>query len=458
MKRAILIILTILVIPSMFALSLNIEEQSSRNVIILGLEKPAIFDLSITNYGESDNLIFYTFFTPNFFPKGTTPINSGENKIVRVEVYPPEKVKTIGYQTFDYYIKSQDGSEIKQSLMVNAINLEDAFEIGSGEIDSESETMTIYIHSKVNFDFKNVSLKFSSPFFKFDEMIDLEPNKRKDFTVELDKGDYDKLMAGFYTMSVEIKLENLKTTLEAPIKFIEKDILTETSKDSGIIINTKIITKTNEGNVISSSETIIKKNIISRLFTTFSPEPTSVNRQGFKVYYSWNAKINPGEVYEIKVKTNGFFPFILILLLVSIAVITKYFSTRNLVLRKRVSFVKTKGGEFALKVSVIINAKKYIEKVNIIERLPPLVKLHDRFGSEVPSRIDEKNRRVEWRFDKLQEGETRILSYIMYSKVGVVGKFALPRTTALFEREGKILERNSNQTFFVIEQNAKREE
>ena len=144
-------------------------------------------------------------------------------------------------------------------------------------------------------------------------------------------------------------------------------------------------------------------------------------------------------------------------MLVAIAGTTRYYSTRNLVLKKRVSFVRAKGGEFALKVSVVIKAKKYLEKVNIMERLPPLVKLHEKFGVETPSRIDEKNRRIEWRFDKLQEGETRIINYIMYSKIGVVGKFALPRTTALFEKEGKILERNSNQTFFVIEPNSKRE-
>jgi hypothetical protein len=456
MKRVILI-LTLLIIPSVFALSLDIDKSSTNEALILGLNKPAIFNINIENNGPSDNLIFYTFFTPNFFPKGTTPINSGEVKAVQLEVYPPEGIKATGFQTFDYYIMGQDGSEIKQSLTVNVVELEEAFEIGSGEIDSESETMTIYIHNKVNFNFKELNVEFSSPFFKLEETFDLGPNKRKDFTVELNKEDYNKLMAGYYTMNAEVKADKIKANIEAPIKFLEKNILTETSKDSGIIINTKTITKTNEGNVIATSETVIKKNIISRLFTTFSPEPTSVDRQGFSVYYSWNPEIMPGESYEIKVRTNALFPFILILLIICVAVMTKYFSNRNLVIRKRVSFVKTKGGEFALRVSVVVNAKKYIEKVNIIERLPPLVKLHNKFGQEVPARIDEKNKRIEWRFDKLHEGETRMLSYIMYSKVGVMGKFALPRTNAFFERDGKILERNSNQAFFVIEQNSLKE-
>lgn len=462
MKRAIFIILGILIImPSVLAINLNIEDSNSNNVLIVGLDKPAIFDINIKNNGASDDFEFYTYLTPvvsDFFPKEKVHINSGESKKVTIEVYSPEKTKFTGYYTFDYYIRNQEGSEVKRSLTINVVNLEDAFEIGSGEIDSESETMKIYIHSKVNSDFRELGVKFSSPFFELEDKFDLGPNKRREFTVNLNKEDYNKLMAGFYTMNAEVSIGKVKANIEAPIKFVEKNILTETKKDYGVIINTKIITKTNEGNVLSKSETIIKKNIISRLFTTFSPEPTSVNRQGFSVYYSWDPEIKPGESYEIKVRTNGFFPLIIILLIISLAVITKYFSSRNLVIRKSVSFVRAKGGEFALKVSVIVNAKKYIEKVNVIERLPPLVKLHERFGSEIPARIDEKNKRIEWRFDKLQEGEKRILTYIMYSKVGVVGKFALPRTTALFEREGKILERNSNQAFFVVEQNSKRED
>lgn len=394
------------------------------------------------------------------FPKGTTYISGGSTEQVQLEFYPPEKIKATGYQTFEYFIKSSDSTEEaqKETATINAIELIDAFEIGSSEVNIDSQTLTIYIHNKVNKNFDNISVEFSSPFFTQTEQLSLDAYQKKEFTIELNKEDFKKLMAGFYTMSAEVQFDGLKTTIETPIKFVEKDILTESENDHGFLINTKTIIKTNEGNTISESQAVIKKNIISRLFTTFNPEPDSTERQGFSVYYTWNQEINPGESYEIKVKTNWIFPFIVILLIVAIAVMTKYLSSRNLVLRKRVSFIRTKGGEFALKVSIIVDAKKFIEKVNITERLPPLVKLHERFGPEAPSRVDEKGRKIEWRFNHLEEGEKRVLSYIIYSKVGVVGKFALPRTSAIFEKEGKILERNSNKTFFVIEQNSRRDE
>ncbi len=453
-----LILLFVFLIPAMSALNLEVTQPVSKSAMILGLNKPAVIDIQIKNNGASDNLIFYTYFTPNMFPKGTTLVEAGKTENVRLEFYPPERIKNSGYQTFDYFILGQDGSEIKKTLTINVAELSEAFEIGSGEVDIQSETIEIYIHNKINFNFEDIHAEFSSPFFKIDEEFSLGPNQRKNFVVGLDREDFKKLIAGFYTLNAKIEVDKIKTELEAPIRFIEKDILTETKKDYGFIINTKIITKTNEGNLVSETQTLIKKNILSRLFTTFSPEPDLTERQGFNVYYTWNSEINPGESYEIKVQTNWLLPFLLVILIIVIVGITKYYSNRNLVLRKRVSFVKTKGGEFAIKISVGVHAKSYIEKVNIFEKVPALMKVHNKFGTEVPSKVDEKLKKIEWRFDKLEKGETRVLSYILYSKVGIVGKFALPRTNALFEREGRIFERNSNQTFFVIETAERKEE
>ena len=116
---------------------------------------------------------------------------------------------------------------------------------------------------------------------------------------------------------------------------------------------------------------------------------------------------------------------------------------------------KTKGADFGLKVSIYVKARKYVERVNIIDRLPPLVKIYEKFGVEKPSRINHKNRSLEWNFEKLEQGETRVLSYIIYSKVGVLGRFALPSTSAIYEKEGHIKEAESNKAFFVAEQRGK---
>ena len=456
-KRFILSIfglLILLIIPTVFALSLNIEKISSNEVMVADLNQPAEFVLKITNTGPFDYMEFYNLLGFQMFPIGTTPISSGETKEINLKISPIGKMKERGHYTFDYFIKGQTG-EVNEKLSFEIIDLKDAFEVGSGNIETASQSISIYIHNKHNFNFGKINARFTSAFFDFNEEFTLAPYERKDFEIVLNKEDFKSLMAGFYTLNVEVETEEQKANIEGVIKYTEEDILTTTSTNYGFVISTDFIKKVNEGNMITETETVIKKNIISRLFTTLTPEPDSVDRQGFTVYYLWNRELKPGEEFEITVRTNWLFPLVVILLIIAIIILVKQYSKTNLILKKRVSFVRAKGGEFALKVSIFVNARKHVERINIIDRLPPLVTLYDKYGQEKPTRFDDKNRRLEWNFEKLEAGETRALSYIIFSKVGVVGKFALPTATAIYEKEGEIQETESNRAFFIAEQRVK---
>ena len=456
--KKIALLLILLILPAVLAINLKIEKQSSDEVMVIGLKDPTVFDLRITNLGATDSFEFYNLLGFEMFPVGTTPISQGQTKNIELKISPIGELSSRGTYTFNYFIKGQDCSEITQELTFKIIDLEDAFEIGAGEIDSESNSIEIYLHNKVNFDFEEINIKVASAFFEFEETFSLAPNKRKDFNVQLNKEDFKKLTAGFYTLNIEINVEDEKIELEETIKFTESNLLTTTTKDYGLVVNTKIITKTNQGNILEKSQTTLEKNIISRLFTSFSPEPDVVERRGSTVYYTWSREIKPGESLEIIVKTNWLFPFLAIFFIVAISILAKQYSKTDLTLKKKVSFVKTKGGEFALKITIFVKAKKYIERVSIIDKLPALTKIYERFGGEQPTRIDEKNKRIEWVFEKLEQGEARVLSYIIYSKIGVVGKFALPSTTAIYERQGKIKETESNKAYFVAEQRVEKDE
>ncbi|HNZ52444.1 MAG TPA: hypothetical protein PLT60_03435 [Candidatus Pacearchaeota archaeon] len=447
-----MIFLTLLVVPSVLALELEVEKLSANEVVISGLNEPASFDLRITNLGSSENVVLYSFFTQEISPKELR-LESKKTQDVTLKIYPSERMKP-GYYTFDYFIRNNYGDEVSQTLTIDILNFEDAFEIGSQDFNPESKTLNVYIHNKVNFNFENVVVVFKSPFFEFKKEFNLGPNQRNDFTITLDKEDFKKLMAGYYTFEAEIEAKGLKGVVEGTLKFSEKDILTTTKKTYGLIINTNVIEKVNEGNVLTKTETVIKKNVLSRLFTHFSPEPNTVEREGLVVYYTWYDELSPGEVLKINVKTNWLLPFVIVLLIVLVVILVKKNLNRNIVLKKKVSFVHAKGGEFALKVMILVEAKSFLERISIIDRLPYLTKVHERFGGEQPSRIDDKNKRIEWNFERMQPGERRVFSYIIYSKIGVLGKFALPSVTAVYEKEGKVKEAQSNQAFFMLEPRA----
>jgi len=92
----------------------------------------------------------------------------------------------------------------------------------------------------------------------------LQPGQKEVFEVTLNKEDFRSLMAGFYTMEAEVDANGKKADVKGTILFSEKDIVTTFQDEYGLIISTKRITKSNEGNVVSASSTVVRKNIISR--------------------------------------------------------------------------------------------------------------------------------------------------------------------------------------------------
>ena len=152
---------------------------------------------------------------------------------------------------------------------------------------------------------------------------------------------------------------------------------------------------------------------------------------------------------KVEVTTNWFFPIILTLLIILIIYLVIKFTRTDVIVRKRVNYVKTRGGEFALKVTIFVKAKNYIERLNLIDRVPFLVKVYPRFGGEQPTKVDEQRKRIDWRFEKMEAGEIRRITYVIYSKVGVLGRFALPKAKAVYEKNGQVKEVKSNKTYFV---------
>ncbi len=448
-----------LVIPSVSAINLEVEKITKQGVYIRELENKFFFDLNITNHGASDNFQVYNLLGFTMTPEEVS-ISKDKSKLITLEVTSFGQLPEKGFYTLPYYMKGSDGNETEEKLTIKVINLKDAFLIGSEDIDLESDSVEIFITNRENFDFSEtgeINARFNSPFFDAEKTFNLGPAETKKFTIPLNREDFKELTAGFYTMTAEIEINGAQAAVDGTVSFIEKNIVATTSTEFGFLVSTKIIEKINEGNTIEVSETTIRKNIISRLFTSLSPEPDIVEREFGSVYYTWISEVRPGETYRISVRTNWIFPFLMIFFVIAIVVLAKQYTKTNLILKKRVSFVKAKGGEFALKVSIFVNAKSYVERVNIVDRLPPLVDIYERFGGDHPSRIDKKNRRIEWNFEKLEAGEIRVLSYVIYSKVGVFGKFALPTANAIYEKEGKIQESESNMAFFVAEQRGKKE-
>ena len=83
-KRVILLFMVLLIIPSVLAINLEVEKPDSNEVIIAGINKPAVYDLEITNLGLADNFRFDNLLGFSMFPIGTIQISEGETEKIQL--------------------------------------------------------------------------------------------------------------------------------------------------------------------------------------------------------------------------------------------------------------------------------------------------------------------------------------------------------------------------------------
>tara|TARA_Y100000310_G_C20646652_1_gene797027 strand:- start:240 stop:1613 length:1374 start_codon:yes stop_codon:yes gene_type:complete len=454
MKREVILTLCVLLISLnlISAINLDVETVAVSNVVITNLEEPAVFDLNIKNNEGADSFEIYSLIGVDLTPKTNFLISSGETKRITIQAMPQSTIKSKkGYITFEYKIKNSANEVQEEKLTLNIIGLDEIVSIIPENINPKSEEITINIENKVNLDFNDLNIKLISAFFEYESELPLKKLETKQITIPIDQDKSKILTAGDYLFNVEIQTNGKIADIESIIKFLEQEDIDSQETYEGIIIKRHEIVKSNLGNTKKTVTITAEKNLFSYLFTTINIKPTTTKISGFKKHYTWEKELIPNEELKVIVRTNWFFPLIVILLIIGLVLTIKKTIARDLSLKKHVTFVKTKGGEFALKVSIRIKAKKFIERINITDKLPPLVKLYERYGAISPDNIDSKNRRISWNIDRLNMDEERIFTYIIYSKIGVVGKFELPEAKAVYEKEGKIKQANSNRSFFINE-------
>jgi len=451
-KKALLlfsIILISLSIITISAINLEVKSEPISNSFLVELDEPAIFDLTIKNLEKKDTFKIYSLVGINITHNPIILANE-ETKKVRIYVTPQDSLKNkLQSYVFEYKIKDSNNDIQSETLTLNIVDLESSFSIKAEPIDPNTKKIILDIKNNIMKNFKNVEFKISSKFFEHEEKISLKANEKKFIEIMIDQEKIKTLNAGNYIMNTQIRLKDHIANIESQIKFLETEGIETSETKEGIIIQRSEIIKKNTGNVKKLVKITMEKNLLAYIFTTRNIATTKIETNGFIKKYIWEKVLIPNEEIKIVTKTNWLFPiFILIIILMGVRLIRKSIYD-NLELSKKVSFVKTKGGQFALKVTIKARAKKHLEKITIIDKIPPIVKLYNKFGTISPDKIDLENKKLHWNLSSLNKDETRIFTYIIYSKIGIMGRFELPETRAVYEDEGELKETISNRSFYV---------
>ena len=448
---AILFAFFMTLMPLAFAApNLDVQKIDKGAVVISEINNPAVFDFLITNNGLPDTFEIYSLVGVTLSPRGTFDLPKGTTEI-EVTAYPNKDVRRqLGNFIFEYEIKGQTSGIFKDKLTIEIINLKDAIEVKSSNFNIYDTEARFIVKNLENTHIDDLPITFISAFFEETEIVSLNPYGQTTAYVNIDKSRLRNLSAGDYIVTAIADPEDSKVKLESTVKYLESIGTSIEKTNSGIIIRKTTFTRINDGNVPTTGSINIGKDAVSRLFTTYSAEPLNSSRSGFLVRYVWEKQLKPGESFSITATTNYTLPFVLLVLIALIVIMIRIYSRATLVLEKRVSFVKTKGDEFALRVKIHVKSKKHIDNIQIIDKLPNGVVLYEKYGT-MPDKIDKAARRLFWNINSLNAGEERVFSYVIHSKIKIVGTFELSPATALYEKDDKTYEVFSNKTFFVTE-------
>ncbi len=451
-KRVLILALIVaMLLPGVLA-SLSVEKVDKGSVIISELNNPAVFNLTINNPDGPQQAEIYSFTGISFSPRGFFDIQTGPNNL-EMRVYPSQSILSQrGLYNLQYQIKGTTSGITADSLQINIVGLKDALIMKSSDLNLGDDKLILQVTNTQNTNLENLNLDFSSLFFNESKTLSLTPYQSANVSIDINKDNIKSLSAGRYTFTVGVGLQSARVSVDGSLNYLPKEASTLYQSGRGFVLRQTNYTRTNTGNVPMTAQIQLTEDILSRLFTLNSADATQVNRHALYATYIWEKSLQPGESFSVISTTNYTLPLIFVLLIVVIALLVKLYTRTNLVADKRVSYVKTRGGEFALKVTIHVKAKKYVENIQLIDRLPGVAQLYEKFGI-MPDKFDKATKRLFWNIERLNAGEERVYSYIIYSKVRIVGRFELPPATLIYLRDGKTEQTLSNKAFFVTETN-----
>ena len=454
MKRGLFFVVCLCMIFSISVVfaELNISKEVINPTMVFSIYEPASYNITFTNLGEGDVFSLYNLLGFRMQPLDSFSLGNGEYKSIIVKMYPKDDFTTPGNYNIEYFIKGERTGVQNDQLFVKVVSLDETLLIDAEPFYPTDKYVNLIFENREPIFFERIDGEFHSEFFDAKQNFTLYPKETKVVRILIDQQKSNKLFAGKYISNNILTIRDQELLQNNMLDFVENVTVASTKSSEGFIFRKTMIVTMNDGNVLAPTTLHLRKNIITRLISGFTPEPSRIDRGAFYVDYIWEKQLAPGETFDVVVTTNLLFPFFLIILIIVVVILAKLFSYKSISLTKSVSFVRVKGGEFALRVTLNVKANQYVEHVHVADPLPALVKIHSKFDREMPKRFDHNHRRIEWEFDSLQKGEVRVMQYYVYSKFGVLGKFALPAASAFFSKEGVMHEVQSNKAFFVTDQ------
>jgi len=303
----------------------------------------------------------------------------------------------------------------------------------------EDIVITVYLENQNRRNLSDLDVKVRSDVINQDYKAALGPLERKTFT---------------FTARVDSTVAPQQDTLTVTIIATEKDkgfqfdlppvdyavrshgqLVPSIEVVKSFLKTARMITITNNGNIVIQEPFSFPLPWYARLFTRASPKPARTE-QGQLV---WDIALNVGHTSELRVTTN-YIPLAIAIVLAAIITVLYYVLRSPLVVKKSASVLSTReGGISELKVLLELKNRsgkpiRHTTIVDLVPRIAELLKDHE-MGTIAPSktvRHERKGTIVKYEVGDVMPYEERVISYKIKSTLSILGGVSLPVAVARF--------------------------
>ncbi len=450
-------------------LASGVEVSLSKEMVVLYTEKPTkTVDLDVIVKNTQSRTDTFTLFIPiPSFEKIKADLESGgfifslapnEEKTVKMFISAPIDTDLIS-TPFNVIAKSTSDETISDGKTVivtiqrktpvyitsltlgkNTFNPSERVEISAKVFNLEETLSDKYL-------LRITIMKGTTDLKSFDESIDSIGAKSSVNIVEtFDVGKYDK--PGSYVVKAELKDISDQIKDVESINFIVNTITqppTEyTKKSSGynVLFSYVTIKVKNEGNVELPAFTVTES-IPKFAQALFDPdvEPVTTDSSGTRVVYTWSVPaLSPGGQYTVGYKIAIWRIWLTFAVVGGIGYgAYRWLSKPRINKSVRHEGEITRGKEIVVLLEVKNRALHEIKDVEIIDIVPQIARVVDRFDTLRP-----KAKRVvdgtelRWNIGAMKSGEERVVTYRIKSVVDIVGHLALPEAQMVFLDRHKV--------------------
>lgn len=449
-KKTLLALVTVLMVlpAAAFNLSLQPEENTA------GPESPADYQVNLSNTDTDNHSYSISLISPRsswFYTSSTVNVDAETSNTFNLTASP---VKNALQERYRFKLKAREVETGNVKTVTGFLQVSQPYRLQIKDVKLEENSFNPGEVLETSVRVRNLD---NTPLNDYSvETAYRNQTRSKSGTAILPGGeriyDYSFRVSpdsrpGNHTLKYRTRVNGeIDVSTEKNIRIEEVvNISRNSSTENRILTLSKNQTVRNTGN--SPSKATLTLQIPSYLtpITTTTPEPDTTKEVEGNTIYTWKNNLKPGESYTASYTTRYWIPLTATLLLAAVITAVKKLG-QEIQIQKTTEYEK---GEVKVKIEITNTTDKTFRQLQLEDFIPDIANVSKTFHMNTPEvRKTSKGTVLDWKIEKLEPGDQRIIQYRIEPKLEVEGKAKLQSATLKDQNGQKIAESKTASTRF----------